>query len=782
MERRVDPVVLVAFGLACGPLLALSPLATALAASGLLLLLWRQRACVLVALLLVALGAVRARDALIAGRSHYQQTVAQVAPSRRCAGLATVLRSPIVLRGPKGPAPGNDARIDVHFASADCEGRPVDDLRVRLYGAPRDLGRGDRVELIADVAPVRLFDNGDDPEVRLALTGVAASGGVIDAQLHERGAGWWRATDHARYKVRERIEASYPEDVAPLARALVLGETDLASGESEAFRRSGLAHLLAVSGTHLVIAVLALGRLLRALLLRISALSERVDVGVVVALVCVPLSWAYADFAGGGGSAYRAAGMLTVAMLARALGRRPCGLRAFAWSLLGGALVEPLAICDLSFALSVAATGGLLWTQDAIVRVTEQRARPLRWLLRAALATTAATVACAPLLLRMGPSLPLLGVAANVLAAPIGELCALPLCLLHTVLGWWPAAERGAAVVATGALLWVRAVAHAADGPPLTLPPPTCWQIASGVLALSGAWLAASWRSRMRRGLCGVLAIGLFEVLAMRLGAPRDVLRITAIDVGQGDALLIDLPDGRAMLVDGGGFVGSPLDVGERALLPLLRRRRRGRLDVMVLSHPHPDHYKGLVSVARHVEVGQLWDNGTSRGNAGAGQLVAALGRAGTVVRNPGQLCDRQHRFGGATVDVLAPCPAAVPLRRANDNSLVLRIRFGKRRALLTGDAEQEQEHDLLDEADLRADFLKVGHHGSRTSSGARFIAAVRPGWALISCGIRNRFGHPALSTLTTLRQNGAVVWRTDWHGAVEWQTDGSEVRVRGSP
>jgi competence protein ComEC len=155
----------------------------------------------------------------------------------------------------------------------------------------------------------------------------------------------------------------------------------------------------------------------------------------------------------------------------------------------------------------------------------------------------------------------------------------------------------------------------------------------------------------------------------------------------------------------------------------------------------------------------------------------------GVILRRPRDLCGAPRVAGGVTIEVLAPCPGYEPDAGANDNSLVLRLTYGRRAALLVGDAEREEERQVLARAGgVRADFLKVGHHGSRTSSSPAFLAAVRPTFAAISAGVRNRFGHPYPSTLAALAERGIEVGRTDRGGEIVWETDGDEVRVRRSP
>jgi competence protein ComEC len=152
----------------------------------------------------------------------------------------------------------------------------------------------------------------------------------------------------------------------------------------------------------------------------------------------------------------------------------------------------------------------------------------------------------------------------------------------------------------------------------------------------------------------------------------------------------------------------------------------------------------------------------------------------GAAIVRPDRLCGATHHLSGAAIDVLSPCPGFARDRGANDNSFVLRVRYGHRAALLVGDAEHVAESSLVDAygAALRADFLKVGHHGSKTSSTARFLAAVSPTFAAISCGARNRFGHPHATTLDALANARAVVARTDRDGSVRWTTDGEAMSL----
>jgi competence protein ComEC len=448
----------------------------------------------------------------------------------------------------------------------------------------------------------------------------------------------------------------------------------------------------------------------------------------------------------------------------------------------------------LSFALSAGATGGLL----AFARPFDAWLRPrspksIGPIVGPVATTLAASLPCAPILARFAPTLPIGGVVANLLAVPIGESAALPLCLVHAALSRWPAAERGSAIVASGALVLVRAIARFFAAPWLTfqVPQPTAWQLAVLAVALVGAVLRAApspvpWIKAPRlkaRAFAAIIGASLLllEWLQRRAGAPEGVLRASFLDVGQGDSAIVDLPDGEAMLIDGGGLVGSPLDVGTHVVAPELRSRRRKELALVVLSHPHPDHFSGLATGLDGIQIGVVWDTGQGEaeqvGGAYAAFLAVVRARGVPVVRPPA-LCG-SHVIGGARVDVLGPCPDFSSDRGPNDNSLVLRVSYGRRAMLFVGDAEREEEALMLGGGGLlRADVLKVGHHGSRTSSSGAFLDAVSPVAAVVSVGSRNRFGHPSPITLAALAGRGTRVWRTDKDGSVTVTTDGISLDV----
>ena len=773
-----DVVLLFSLALVSGGAALVAPWAAVVVAGGIVALARRRVAAAACVCAGLAIGAARARSVVARFERHAAQVAAASPRPARCTASARVDGSPTWGHGVP--------RYQVALREVLCEDVPLPDTRAVLYGGPDDLARGDVLSVVAQLAAPDRFDNPElgavgPPAARRAVT---RTGAAIWVERRGRGAGATAFIDRARSVVRGRIMATFPHETAPMARALMLGESDLDPDDDAAFRASGLSHLLAVSGMHLVLVVVGVVRALGALLVRIERLASRLDVGRIAAATGVPLAWIYEDFAGGSGSARRAAWMLTASLLARALGRRPDARRAFALSLLMAAAVDPLAAFDVSLVLSAAATAGLLVVgrpmSDALV------ARAPTWaggLARAIATTLAATVPCAPVLAAFAPTLPLGGVVANVVAVPLGELAALPLCLLHAALVRWPDAERGAALLASGALHLVRLVARASASAQFAQLPvvrPTSAQLAIAALAAAG-WVMLKGRARASWLAAALASALLAEGLAIRFGAPRGNLRATFFDVGQGDAALVDLPDGSAMLIDAGGMVGSPVDLGARVIAPMLRARRRSELRLVVLSHHHPDHFGGLQTGLAGVRVAEAWDSGQGEREGVSGGYAAWLSSMrmqSARISRPDTICGARD-LGGARVEVLAPCPQSLPERSPNDNSIVLRVTYGARSMLFVGDAEREAETDLLASGkSLASAVLKVGHHGSRTSSSPAFVAAVRPEVAVISCGVRNRFGHPTAEALSALGASGARVLRTDRVGAVTIETDGISLRV----
>jgi competence protein ComEC len=278
--------------------------------------------------------------------------------------------------------------------------------------------------------------------------------------------------------------------------------------------------------------------------------------------------------------------------------------------------------------------------------------------------------------------------------------------------------------------------------------------------------------------VCGAGAMST-RVLLRRLDSD---LRVTFLDVGQGDAALVEGPGGFVMLIDGGGAVTGTFDPGARVVGPVLRRKGIDRIDLMVLSHPHPDHMGGLFHLLSEFEVRALWTAGDGGGDPAYDRLIALARSRGVDLSAP-----RTQQHGPLTIEARGPMLGdtvqAPPGVSVNDASLVVRIGYAGRWLLFSGDIEEEGESELVGESSaqlpLKSDVLKVPHHGSRTSSSDGLLDAVSPGVAVVSLGRGNRFGFPRAEVLARYAARGIELLRTDLHGAVAVQvTSRSDLHV----
>ena len=289
--------------------------------------------------------------------------------------------------------------------------------------------------------------------------------------------------------------------------------------------------------------------------------------------------------------------------------------------------------------------------------------------------------------------------------------------------------------------------------------------------------LTSAIRWPRRAAWAALLLAALAAVLPRPVDHPRDALLMEAIDVGQGDSLLLITPDGKTLLVDGGGFGGGPhqapqdFDIGEEVVSQALWSRGIRHLDAAALTHAHSDHMGGLPAVLRNFHPAELWVGHNPR----FGAYNALLDEAAALhVRLRSFHSGDAFPFGSAQITVLAPFPNYQPgSEPANNDSLVLHMAYGATSVMLEGDAEAPIEEAMLAERGLKSTLLKVGHHGSITSTRPEFLARVAPQWAVISCGLHNRYGHPRQEVLEELEAAHVRTFRTDINGATCFRLDG---------
>jgi len=638
---------------------------------------------------------------------------------------------------------------------------------------------GDRVRIRASLVAAPGFRNASPhPELRRSSGLVFADEVTLLDRVMAHDPAAYLA--RVREQVRRRLEATLAPDAAGLVRALVLGDAGaLDAGDAAATRRAGLSHVVAVSGMHVTLVVGALVAILAAFGRRSTWLASRVDPRRLAWGLGVGLAPLYAAFAGGSPSAWRAAATSSIVWSLAAAGRRADPLAVTALVVVSAVIVTHDAVRSQAFVLSVAATAAVLEPMreespdDAVGRLT--------WWKSAVRASVRASIATAPLTLWCFATLSPLSALANLVVVPIVAALLLPLGTMHALLAC--VSTDLAALTAWPTERVVRAFLALADffgdaSAGAAVPPPDAAElIVVGAMALASLVLTRASHLVLAMGL-GLCALAGAEGHLRARESAAGALRVTFLDVGQGDAALLDLPDGSLWLIDAGGAsFGSSRDPGELAITPLLRARRRDRIDVAIISHPHPDHHGGFPALTRHVVIGELWDSGQAAEEQPDGPW--ARGHRGLLVpiHNPETLCGRPRHRGGARIEVLWPCPRFDPAWDANENSLVVRVTYGRRTFLFLGDAESHTERTLA--SSLRhVDVLKVGHHGSRTSSTPELVLATRPWLAVISAGPGNRHGHPHAEVVERWTASATHLARTDLDGSVTVWTDGDRLEA----
>ncbi|WFE41813.1 ComEC/Rec2 family competence protein [Micromonospora sp. WMMD998] len=552
----------------------------------------------------------------------------------------------------------------------------------------------------------------------------------------------------------QRACAPLPDAPGGLLPGLVVGDTSRLLPEvEEDFRATGMTHLNAVSGSNVAIivgAVLLLARWARAGPRTAVALCGLALVGFVILVRPSP-------------SVVRAAAMGAIGLAALAAGRSRAALPALAAAVAGLVLLDPDLAGDPGFALSVCATGGLLLLAPGWRDALRRRGVP-PGLAEALAVPAAAQLACGPVIAGLSATVSLVAVPANLLVVP-AVAPATVLGVLAAVLSpVWPAGAEFLAWLASWPARWLVAVAaHGAGVPAGNLP----WLggVAGALLlaAVSVTLLLAARRRRARRLVAVVVVAVVLGALPVRLLAsgwpPRDWV-VVACAVGQGDAVVLPVAAGRAVVVDAGP---EPSGVDG-----CLRRLRVREVSLLVVSHFHADHVGGVAGVFRGRRVGAVVSPPWAEPPFGVAQVREAAHRGG-VTLTP---APAGWRWRAGAVELAAIGPP-YPLRGSrsdpNNNSLVLTATVAGVRILLAGDAETEEQRALRETTPagaFRADVLKVAHHGSAYQD-PEFLAAVRPAVALVCVGVDNDYGHPNAGLLGRLTRGGARVMRTDTDGDV---------------
>lgn len=674
-------------------------------------------------------------------------------------------------------------RYEVRARAVEAGGRrlPISGGILITTGQYAEYLPGDRVRVagLLEVAPIFVdFD----------YRGYLARRGIVGTMRFPKVAlvadgGWSPGREEARLRLAldHATQRALPEPAASLASGIAFGrDGSIPDKTYDDFRRAGLAHIVAVSGSNVAL-VAAL-----AFIVLTPLIGRRWAIWPALLLVAF-----YLVAAGLSASVVRAGLMASVLLFGLWLGRTQSALAALGAATIGMTLWSPGIALDLGFQLSLSATAGLIvfapWIAAGIeVGLTRLRmpGRVPAAIVQGTALTLAASAATLPIVAINFGQVSLIGPVANIAVEPLFAV-ALPAAGLTALggtvadpIGW------GAGLVAyypLAAMLWLAHKFASVPGAAVGVPRPDG---GIGFAAYAGlcvpGWFAYRYLPseappprplprRVRRALVAGPAAGLAVIAGFvsfaPIGGPGE-LRIDVLDVGQGDAILVTTPGGHRVLVDGGtSSIGLARELG--AVLPHWERK----IDTVVVTHPLEDHIAGVSGLLTRFRTGGELDTGATNTT----EAFAAY-RARAANRREVHRGDR-WKWDGATFEVLWP-PAGYETKELNDTSVVLRVTYGSVRVLLTGDFEAPAQEALiaLEGEGMAADVLKVPHHGSKSSAPA-FFAAVQPSLAVISVGAGNQFGHPSPEVLNVL--SGTPIYRTDMSGRVRIDIDGERIRVR---
>lgn len=606
--------------------------------------------------------------------------------------------------------------------------------------------------------------------------------------------GFWSRIDHWRATIREAAVRSLRQPALGIFLGMIIGERGYLEPEmQEWFMLTGTVHLLSISGSHLgLVAVVCFWAVKRAILWLPStfllAISRKITPSKVAILVTWPAVVLYALLAGAELATIRSLIMITLGMMAIWLGHERHLGHAMAAALLIIVLHDPRAIFDLSFQLSflsvLAIIGMILHTQREGVEDADLTGSPpyrvWTYVYGALVMSAVVTLVTLPFVAFYFNQVPWMGIMTNLVAVPFTGMVLVPLGLLVAL--WTITAGGDSLIIGDGLeylfnwMVWGLRWCASIPGGAWRMAAPS---IPTMILFYAGV-LLVSIRGMPRR----FRILGIFTIVVL-LGwwcvAPGshkdgDHWRVTFLDVGQGDSAVIELPDGKTVLIDG-GTRHERFDIGERVVAPFLWNRGIHHVDVVVGTHQQLDHVGGLVWILHHMSVGQFWSEGIDRPEQFALDLQSALRFRG-IPEHIAIIGQDLLPPGSCQMKILNPSENTTALdivrlpsgTSLNNHSIVSRLQCGAHSILFAADIETDGLRRLTAEGRRPVTVLKVPHHGAQSSLDRAWIRQLRPQYAVISVGTGNPYGHPVTSVLQAYKDEETAIYRTDRDGAI-WVT-----------
>jgi competence protein ComEC len=656
-------------------------------------------------------------------------------------------------------------------------------LHASQYPSPLDFKAGDRIMVSAQIQTARDYRNFDEP--RLAnlrqnqnIHNSAVSKSPLLVELVERGKrpSLRRLISSLKLLLQHAIENDFSTpDRSALTRegavleALLLGERGrMDETATLALQKSGLYHLIAISGAHIaIISFLLFG------LLRLCRIPRRPSYAVLIVLLVF-----FAMLVEGRASVFRATIMAIVYLVGRLLWKKANFLNTISFSAFLLLLANPFSLFDMGFELTYAATLSIILFFPRLVRFLPRL--PLRLTELFTLSLTA-QLGVLPFIARSFHRVAFASLFLNLLAMPlIGLIMGIGLAYLaFSFLSAFMA--NSLAQVLTFLIRLFLGLTRLLEAIPAfsyRVPTPPLGMIIGYFTCL--LLLVVPTRFKRQRLLTLALFLAfLFILITYPFPAKSSPgLRLTFLDVGQGDSILVEFPGRKKMLVDGGGVPVAGFYIGEQVVSPFLWSKGIKRIDYVVLTHAHPDHMNGLLAVARNFRIGQFWEAFSPLENSAYDELKSSLGPTVTQKR---VFQGFKYQEGEVRLEALNPEAGGPSVQTVNnEDSVVLRVSLDAISFLLAADIGYPAEGKILKKGlEVRSQVLKSPHHGSRSSSSAPFLERVRPRIIVIMAGRNNPYGVPNREVLDLYESVGAKIFRTDADGAVEISSDGRMLSIR---
>lgn len=678
-------------------------------------------------------------------------------------------------------------------------------VSVTVYNNIVVLDPGQRIRFPASLKPFKNFNNPGryDYETTMSLRGFSCMASVSDGRyIVPMGEGDLGLLMKAMEAVRGPIRRFIINNLSPtnqrVYRALILGEMqDIDNDLRESFNVTGLGHVLSVSGLHVGLVAIMSFAVFKFLFSLSYNLLLRIDIRKATALITCICVFFYTFIAGFQVSAKRAMIMAVTYLLSIVLGREKDPWSTLALAAIIVLAIDPNDLFDISFQLSFIAIIGIFWLSPEIYRLIKNTFNNLGrgdilsniyiYFSSLLIISFSAVIFLLPVTTYYFHRISIIAVPINLIVEPLLGLWILPVGLLSIL--FLPVSYPFSCLIlkiGSYGLDWMMNIIEfwsSFNWVSFWSVTPNPFEIGLCYGIIFFFMFTLKNRAWAKIGLALILVICSVDISYWIYQTRFNRhLKVTYLDVGQGNSALIQFPGKERMLIDGGGFQISDSDVGRMVVAPFLFHSKILRVDYLVLSHPHPDHMNGLLFIASNLKPKEFWHNGDSVDTPAYNELMNIIESKKTKILLPSDLY-KGRDISGVKIELLHPTPGSKGAgssyedRDLNNNSLVLKITYNGISFLFPGDIETQSEEKLVSNAGstLDSDILLVPHHGSRNSSTTLFLKAISPEICVISSGKGNRFGFPHKETIKRLRETGCRIIWIDEVGTVQVKAGGAD-------